>query len=127
MDSKKPANKFEEICASEIYFVGEQDGRSERLLKDKLTDFFRRDESVNKAYLAKVNFAEDKNASVVLGLQTQFGPDKGMVAKIGAIFALVFNAEEHLDILFLTDSQEIELTKVCRPFFQKTSKLDLPE
>jgi hypothetical protein len=111
--------KTEEFRVSEIRFLGEQDGPSERILKERLADFFRRDGSVNRAYLARVDFSEGKNASVVLGLRTQFGPDKGMVEKVGAIFGFVFNAKEHLDIMFLTDDQEAELVKACPPFFKR--------
>lgn len=111
--------KHEDIRVREIRFLGEQDGPPERLLKEKLADFFRRDGSVKKAYLAKVDFGQGKNASVVLGLRTQFGPDRGIVEKVGSIFAFIFNAKEHLDIMFLTDEQEAELTKACKPFFEQ--------
>jgi hypothetical protein len=111
--------KSEEVRVHEIRFLGEQDGPPERLLKDRLADFFRRDGSVSRAYLARVDFGEGKEASVVLALRTQFGPDKGMVEKVGTIFADVFNAKEHLDIMFLTDTQEAELTKACQPFFEQ--------
>jgi len=120
MDSdNSPPKKHEEIIARKIRFLGEQDGSPEQFLKNKLAEFFRRDGSVSRSYLAKIDYGEGKNAGVVLGLRTQFGPDKGMVEKIGAIFAFVFNAKEHLDIMFLTDSQEAELSKVCKPFFQQ--------
>ncbi len=48
--------KSEEVRVGEIRFLGEQDGPPERLLKEKLADFFRRDGSVSRAYLAKVDF-----------------------------------------------------------------------
>ena len=111
--------KSEEVRVREIRFLGEQNGPPEQLLKDRLADFFRRDRSVSRAYLARVDFGEGKEASVVLAARTQFGPDKGMVEKVGTIFADVFNAKEHLDIMFLTDSQEAELTKTCKPFFEQ--------
>jgi len=112
--------KSEEVRVSEIRFLGEQDGPPERLLKERLADFFRRDRSVSRAYLARVDFGEGKDASVVLGLRTQFGPDKGMVEKVGTIFADVFNSKEHLDIMFLTDSQEAQLARACKPFFDQS-------
>jgi hypothetical protein len=123
MSFLKPSRKkSEEIRVREIRFLGEQDGPSEEILKDRLADFFRRDRSVNRAYLARVDFGEGENASVVLGLRTQFGPDKGMVEKVSTIFAGVFNAKEHLDIMFLTDNQEAELTKACKPFFSQSER-----
>ena len=36
-----------------VKFTGEQDGPAEQLLKERLTELFKRDKSVRKAYLAK--------------------------------------------------------------------------
>src|SRR5690349_6139424 len=95
-----------ELQVPDIRFLGEQDGPAEINLKDKFVAFFRRDKSINRAYLARADFGEGTKVSSVLGLRTQFGPDKGMVEKIGSIFASVFNSTQHLDIVFLTDQQE---------------------
>ena len=119
--SKPSPKKSEEVRVREVRFLGEQDGPSERLLKEKLADFIRRDRSITRAYLARGDFGKGRDASVVLGLRTQFGPDKGMVEKIGAIFASVFNPKEHMDIMFLTDSQEVQLAKACKPFFDESA------
>jgi hypothetical protein len=108
----------EEASAGEIRFLGEQDGPSERRLKERLADFFPRDRSVSRAYLVRADFGAGKNASVVLGLRTQFGADKGMVEKIGTIFRGAFNAREHLDIVFLTNVQEAQITNCCKPFYE---------
>jgi hypothetical protein len=64
--------------------------------------------------------AKEKMPVCVLALRTQFGPDTGMAEKVGAIFGTLFNATEHLDILFLTDSQEAQLGKACKPFFEQS-------
>jgi hypothetical protein len=105
----------QEIRVPQVQFLGEQDGPPEQLLKDRLTEFFQRDKSVHRAYLAKVSLGEQ--SGVALCLKTQFGADRGLAEKIGAIFGMVFNAHEHLDIMFLSDEQESELAKVCSPFF----------
>jgi hypothetical protein len=42
-----------------------------------------------------------------------------MAEKIGTIFKAIFNTQEHLDIMFLSLDQEIELAKVCKSFFEK--------
>ena len=110
--------KSEELHVREIRFLGEQDGPSEWILKEKLADSFRRYGGINRAYLTRVDFGEGTNAGVVLGLRTQSGPDRGIVENVGAIFSHVFNAEEHLDIVFLTDDQEVQLANVCPAFFE---------
>jgi hypothetical protein len=109
--------QFDKFYAKEVRFLSEQNGIPEHLLKNKLAEFFQRDGSVSRSYLARIDYGEGKNTGVVLGLRTQFGPDRGMVEKVGAIFAVVFNSKEHLDIMFLTDGEEAELARVCKPFF----------
>jgi hypothetical protein len=113
-NQKKPP---QEIRIPNLRFVGEQDGPPERILKEQLIDFFKRDQSVKAAYLAKIDNGDGSPIGVALCLRTQFGADKGMVEKIGTIFAFVFNSQQHLDIVFLTEKQEALLAKVCRPFF----------
>ena len=105
----------QEIRVSQVQFLGEQDGCPEGLLKKQLTEFFRRDRSVHRAYLAKVSL--EGQGSVALCLKTQFGADRGLAEKIAGIFGMIFNAHEHLDIIFLSDEQESELAKVCSAFF----------
>ncbi len=105
----------QEILVPKIRFLGEQDGPPEQLLKERLAEFFQRDKSVYRAYLAKVSLSEQ--GGVALCLKTQFGADRGLAEKIGGIFGMIFNAHEHLDIMFLSDEQESELAKVCSPFF----------
>lgn len=96
-------------------FLCEQDGPKEQLLKDRFVEFFVRDRSVLIAYLARVNVKGQE--SVALCLKTQFGRDRGLAEKIGAIFKTIFSAEVHLDIMFPTTAQEAELSQVCQPFF----------
>jgi hypothetical protein len=97
-------------------FCGEQNGPPEQMLKDRLAEFFRRDRSVDVAYLARIEV--DGKMSVALCLKTRFGPDKGLAEKIGAIFRTIFNAQTYLDIMFLSGAQQVELARVCSPFFE---------
>ena len=110
-----PRNHPQEMRVSEVQFFGEQDGAPERLLKGRLTEFFQRDRSVDRAYLAGTRL--EGQASVALCIKTQFGADRGLAEKIGAIFGMIFNAHEHLDIIFLSEQQECQLKRVCSTFF----------
>jgi hypothetical protein len=96
-------------------FVGEQDGPTELILKQKLTETFAREPAVQRAYLARMS--DGQNVTVVLALRAQPGFEQTLVQQIGSIFASIFNAKEHLDIVFVTNADELELKKVCRPFF----------
>jgi hypothetical protein len=107
-----------ELQVANIQFLGEQAGKAECILKEKLVEFFNRDQSVKTAYLARfIGFGTPANAA--LCLRTQFGSDQGMVEKIGTIFATVFEEPARLNIVFLNDEQEASLAKACRPFFGK--------
>jgi hypothetical protein len=106
----------QKIQVPQFRFVGEQDGPPERELKQRLVEFFKRDQSVKAAYLARVAFDESR-IGVALCLRTQFGADPGMAEKIGRIFASMFGSQQHLDIIFPTVEQEGSLAKVCVPFF----------
>lgn len=108
-------NPPQEMQVSEVHFLGEQDGAPERLLKSRLTEFFQRDKSIYRAYLARTSL--EGQASVALCVKTQFGADRGLAEKIGAIFGMVFNAHEHLDIIFLSEQQEPQVKRVCSTFF----------
>jgi len=107
-----------ELRASNIQFLGELEGEKEQIFKEKLAEFFKRDQSVKRAYLARI-IGKDIPATAALCLRTQFGSDKGMMNKIGKIFAHVFDIDENFNIIFLTSEQEPSLAKVCRPFYPK--------
>jgi len=105
-----------------IRFLGEQVGPSETLLKTKLTDFFIRDQSVERAYLCRIQNGE--TLSVALCLKSKFGKDPGLAEKIGRIFATLFGRSQFLDILFLSDEREVELRTACPAFFVKPESTD---
>lgn len=103
-----------------ITFVGEQDGPVEQTLKNSFVDFFRRDQSVLRAFLAQVQFAGNPQVTIALCLKTQFGEDPGLAEKVGTIFSSQFKGDQFLDIIFIDDEQQEALKKVCHPFFEKS-------
>jgi hypothetical protein len=113
---RNPPKHPQEIQVPHVKFCGEQDGPPEQMLKGRLAEFFERDQSVHAAYLARVDVGGQ--LSVALCLKTRFGPDQGLAEKIGAIFRTIFNAQAYLDIMFVSEAQQVELAKVCRPFFE---------
>ena len=106
---------------SQVRFICEQDGASEQELKRKLTDFFQNRETVTKAYLAAVEYGTS-TITVALCLRVLANPDTSLVESIGDLFASIFSPNEHLDILFLDDAQERQLTRVCRAFYEAQSR-----
>lgn len=103
----------------EIRFVGEQDGEPERLIKNKLDFLFRTEAKVSRAYLATANFGERTPTGVVLAIRVDSGAENNLVNRVAEIFASIFNAREHLDVMFLSEEQELQLKRVCQPFYEQ--------
>jgi hypothetical protein len=112
-------NKTEQVNVPKLRFLGEQDGAPERLLKQKLSDLFRRDCRVRRAYLTRVRLGESTKTSVLLAVRTESDADKNLVDGAAGVFAAIFSADESLDILFLNEGQEITLRRVCMPFCER--------
>ncbi len=111
---KKHAVEFQ---ISQVRFVGEQDGPPERELKRRLVQFFQNEQTVSAAYLARVMYP-DESYAVALCLRSGIGRHRRLAEKVGKIFASIFGSHEQLDIIFLSETQQIELAIVCKAFFQ---------
>jgi hypothetical protein len=102
-----------------VQFLREQDGAPERLLKARLAELFMHEKAVQRAYLAQIRAGEQ--AGVALCIKAISGQERSLAQKVGAIFAAIFGAHEHLDILFLSDTQETSLKSVCSSFFSASA------
>lgn len=99
----------------EVRFLGEQDGKPERVLKGRLAESFKLRGEVQRAYLARVISGDQ--AGVALCIKARDGADPSLVRQVGSVFASIFAKQAHLDILFLSESQEQALRNVCAPFY----------
>ena len=98
-----------------IRFVCEQDGVPERALKALLApELLSR--NVERAYLARVEYQDPSAYEVALCVRG--AEDRALVQAIADHFAKVFGRAVHLDTLFLSESQEQELARVCSPFYR---------
>ncbi len=111
----------EKFRVPRIVFLGEQDGPPERELKSRLAELFADEQSVSRAYLARISYGGPSAQSVALCLSAKVAPEEGVVQKAGKIFTSIFQGHQHLDIMFLSDFQEGELVKCCKPFFSMES------
>jgi len=116
--SEKQAERFR---APRVVFLVEQDGPPERELKSRLVELLVVQQSVSRAYLARVAYEGSPAESVALLLRAKAAPDESLLEKVGKIFTSLFGRHEHLDMMFINDVQEIELAKCCRPFFNTAS------
>ncbi len=113
----KKASREAKFRVTELTFMGEQDGPPERDLKNALVQLLSRHQAVRRAYLARVSYGAPTGYEVALCLAA---PASGQLRRaVGDVFARQFNNTQHLDILFLKDSeQEAALAHVCRPFYE---------
>ena len=108
---------IDEFSTPDITFVGEQDGPAERRLKEALAVVLGLDASVRRAYLARVRY-DRTSSGVMLALLTDDEEDsEKLVAQAGKTFAALFNASASLDVIFLDGGKDVEIRKVCAPFF----------
>jgi SseB protein C-terminal domain len=109
---------MDEFETEQISFLNEQDGPPERELKDQLADLFISNSNVLRAYLVCVAYKNKPGASVALCIRSKLSPDPDLVRQVGKAFEAMFGRNEHLDMLFLTETLEVRLAKCCRPFFE---------
>jgi hypothetical protein len=116
----KRDRRLDELPVADLTFLYEQDGEPERRLKSDLTGLLRQNTGVGRAYLAKA--INEGAETVMLCLATSADtPDLSLPPQIGKIFATIFGTKEHLDILFLVEDQEAQLTQVCKPFYTRSA------
>lgn len=102
-----------------IHFLGEQEGAPEGLLKRRLSAAFGSHRQLGRAYLALVRYADE--AAVALCLSCTGDSNQQLTEAVAEVFASIFGAHEHLDIVFLSEEQERVLRRVCRPFYPAPS------
>lgn len=111
--------KVGQFIPSEIKFLGEQDGVPERKLKTHLAELFSGMDYVIRAYLVRVDYNDSNEFDVALCIRTEEDSSHNLSDAINEIFANMFRTDEHLDVLYLTEEREIDLSTVCPPFFTK--------
>jgi hypothetical protein len=117
MATRQPPSSRNE---QQVRFVREQDGEPERELKAALAE--RLHGRVTRAYLAVVDYGEPGQAVACCFVGT--GDEEGIVREVATTFAEMFGSSQHLDVMWLTGEQEIELAKVARPFVGQAPEND---
>jgi hypothetical protein len=103
-----------------LVFLTEQDENSEKNLKTEFSQLFGHHELVKEAYLALAQCFGAVYPNLTLCLSgIQETDEKGMVSEIGEIVRKKFRKSPLMDIIFLTDFQEVEVRKVCKPFYTR--------
>lgn len=104
-----------------VEFLGEQFGSAEDPLKRELILEFATRPDIQRAYLAKVAFQPQDETSVAVCVVSSRPDDRSLVMRVGEIFRRRFGADAALDLLFLTAEQEVDLARVCSPFYRRAT------
>ena len=107
----------EKLIVRAPIFLSEQDGPSERVLKEQLSLYFDTDLRIAAAYLARADLGNINGETIVLCLRVDTDERDDFVSNVGITFSNLFNADEKLDIIFLTPEDEMRLGEVCAPFY----------
>lgn len=114
---KKPVRA---LRVPEVSYVADQDGPVEQELKAWLTQTFLKTAGVKRASLARVRYGTSDKDEIALCISATVPDEETLVKTIGAHFAKVFATTAHLDILFLSKKEELEIQQACTPFYQET-------
>jgi hypothetical protein len=107
-----------QFSATDVSFIGEQDGAHDRRLKEAITVLLDLNASVARAYLARVRYDDGTSGGVLLGLLRHDKQENGKLAlQMDRVFGALFNTEAHLDVVFLDDEADARFRKSCRPFY----------
>ena len=103
-------------------FLGEQTGALEDTLKRELILEFATRPDIRRAYLAQVGFEPGAAPSPALCILSKRPDDQSIVTRVGEIFRRRFANDAPFDVLFITEEQDAELARVCRPFFSGAAR-----
>jgi len=106
----------------QVQFLGEQTGSVEDTLKRELILEFATRPDIRRAYLAQVGFESAVEPSPALCILSKRPDDQSIVTRVGEIFRRRFSKDAPFDVLFITEAQDAELARVCRPFFSGAAR-----
>ena len=109
-----------------ILFLGEQNGKGESAFKSALCELFTRNPVVEAAYLVRVSFHETPVPQVALCMRGGEQNASSLVSSVGGVFKGIFSTTQHLNVVFLSPAQVVEIGKVAKPFYPISERLDQP-
>jgi len=104
--------------AHDVEFLHDQDGPMERLIKQKLSEFFRDVVQVEEAYFARVMYGGNVQ-SVALCVYGSPEMDTQLVMRgVQQVYQRAVNTDQGLQTIFLTALQHADVVKVCKSFYR---------
>ena len=97
-----------------VRFLAAQEGQAAVELKAALLSVLQ-NHPVRRAFLAQIDFGEGSTPSVALCLSAD--DSKTIVRAVQDEVRRLLHSSQHLDICFLSEQQESEVSRVCHPFY----------
>lgn len=117
-----------EVYENQIKFIGEQDGNIEREFKTKLNNLFVQSRNTMRAYLVKVKYTGRKELNVALCIKSNNEGSTSILNECEHIFQSLFSSGQHLDMIYITDTEEQEIRQLCCPFYTSdTFQISTPD
>ena len=114
-----PMRLSEVITPREVRFVSEQTGPAEDELKDRLRRLFAQTPKIfRRAYLARVSYGDPSVCSVVLCVRQIESIEETLRRGFKHMFSEILRRGDFYDWMLLGEEQELELRKVCKPFYE---------
>lgn len=110
---------FKRWYAQGIIFLPLYDGETELLLKEKLRFAFRFEKRIELAYLVYAQHSNTRETTIILGIKAP--EEQAIIEKTAVVFASIFDAKQHLDILFISDEQERQIQAIAFPFYKRAA------
>jgi hypothetical protein len=119
-ESESGASRPSELLTpSQVTFVGEQTGPADDEQKDRVRRVYARVPKVfRRAYLARVSHGEPRVCAVVLCVRLGEFVEKSVREQYGHRFSDIRRTGDFYDQMFIGEEQELELGKVCAPFYE---------
>lgn len=114
----------------DISFISEQEGETENEFKARIKSMLIKHNQPIRAYLTKVSYTKSgSDASIAICYKTNGDiKDEFVLLNTINIFKSMFGKHEHLDILFLNQTQENILRKIACPFYTaKNFQVSIPD
>lgn len=111
----------------QFVFLAEQDGIPEAILKESLITVFSHFRAIHFAFLLRVRYRSNGEESIALCIRARTLFRGPIVKAVQRVFAQHFNADQFLDIIFISKRDLAEVGRVCMPFYIRGSRHTSPE
>jgi len=120
--SRTPGWQSDTFQYSLVRYWGNQTGPREAEFKSQLRTFFSSCPEIQTAYLAKMGKNDDPPSTTALCLRALYDPNiVPLNTRIGEVYAALFNWDESMKIIYLTEPAERVIETVCTPFYERHS------